>query len=227
MIVSHKHKFIFIKTTKTAGTSMEIALSKFCGPDDIITKISPEDEVVRQELGFRGAQNYVIPFSRYAGRDYVELVRRGKRLIFHNHSSANYITRYLDASIWNSYYKFCFERNPWDKVISLYFWQHKAEPRPTIEQFVESLGSKSFGSADIYMMGDKIAVDKMFQYEQLDQALEAIRDHIGLDETPVMPRTKVKYRVDKRHYRDVLTARQRDMIAKACSREVASFNYCW
>jgi hypothetical protein len=31
MIISPAHRFIFIKTRKTAGTSMEIALAKFCG----------------------------------------------------------------------------------------------------------------------------------------------------------------------------------------------------
>ena len=32
MIVSHEHKFIFLKTKKTAGTSIELALSELCGP---------------------------------------------------------------------------------------------------------------------------------------------------------------------------------------------------
>ena len=47
MIVSHKHKFIFVKTVKTAGTSVEIALSRFCGENDIITPIHPPDEELR------------------------------------------------------------------------------------------------------------------------------------------------------------------------------------
>ena len=40
MIVSHKHKFIFLKTKKTAGTSIELALTKLCGDDDIITPLT-------------------------------------------------------------------------------------------------------------------------------------------------------------------------------------------
>ena len=56
MILSHEHKFIFLRTKKTAGTSIELALSDLCGPDDIITPLTGEDEARR--AGRRGAQNW-------------------------------------------------------------------------------------------------------------------------------------------------------------------------
>ena len=37
MIISHKHKFIFIRPRKTAGTTMQNVLSQICGDDDIVT----------------------------------------------------------------------------------------------------------------------------------------------------------------------------------------------
>lgn len=37
MIISYRHKFIFIRTRKTAGTSIESALLPLMGPDDILT----------------------------------------------------------------------------------------------------------------------------------------------------------------------------------------------
>ncbi len=59
MIVNHRHKFIFLKTRKTAGRSIEIALSQFCDSNDIITPITDEDERTRQEMGFRGPQKAI------------------------------------------------------------------------------------------------------------------------------------------------------------------------
>jgi len=70
MIISHRHRFIFIKLRKTAGTSMEIALSGICGDQDVITPISEEDEKVRREMGFRGPQNTLIPFRYYRQQDW-------------------------------------------------------------------------------------------------------------------------------------------------------------
>ena len=40
MIISHRHKFIFLKAQKVAGTSVEVALAQHCGEDDIVTSIS-------------------------------------------------------------------------------------------------------------------------------------------------------------------------------------------
>ena len=73
MILSHKYKYIFIKSFKTASTSLEIALSKYCGKEDVITPIINEDEKIRKINGFNGPQNF-------AGTN-----------IFHEHMSASEI----------------------------------------------------------------------------------------------------------------------------------------
>jgi hypothetical protein len=56
MILSHEHKFIFLRTKKTAGTSIELALFELCGPNDVITPLAREDEARR--AGRRGAQSW-------------------------------------------------------------------------------------------------------------------------------------------------------------------------
>ncbi len=44
MILSKLHKFLFLKGRKVAGTSVEVFLSGICGPEDVITPITPIDE---------------------------------------------------------------------------------------------------------------------------------------------------------------------------------------
>ena len=123
MIISHKHKFIFIKTNKTAGTSIEIALSKFCGPNDIITPISPEDEKTRMDLGYPGPQNYQSRIWQYGIWNAIKwTIKGGKRPHFYNHISAKEVISIIGKKKWDTYYTFCFERNPWDRIISLYYW---------------------------------------------------------------------------------------------------------
>ena len=52
---SHEHKFIFLMTKKTAGTSIELALTQLCGTDYIIAPLTEIDEARR--ISGRGSQN--------------------------------------------------------------------------------------------------------------------------------------------------------------------------
>lgn len=227
MILSHKYKFIFLKTNKTAGTSIEIALSKFCGKEDIITPIEPKDERIRKQLGFRGAQNYHIGFGHYTPRDWALFFGRGRRKRFYNHITAREVKNLIDPHIWRDYYKFCFERNPWDRVISLYYWRHQQEPLPSISEFIDSdepyrLVKKGF---ELYSINGQIVVDKVGLYENLNQELEDIGDHLGFPDRIVLPDTKRSSRKDKRPYRELLSEQDRVKIARMFAREIAYFGY--
>src|SRR5215217_2781519 len=100
MIISHEHKFIFLKTRKTAGTSIEIALSRFCGEEDMITPIGREDKL-RENLSPRGAQNF-----QYAAEDGRN--SQGERQIScYNHMPAKRVRDLIGTKIWDEYFKFC------------------------------------------------------------------------------------------------------------------------
>lgn len=227
MIVSHKHKFIFIKTKKTAGTSIEIALSKYCGPEDIITPISPEDEEKRTALGYRGPQNYLIPFSKYSKIELLQALYHRKRKAFYNHASASYVKAAIDENIWNSYFKFAFERNPWDKLVSAYYWIYKSEPRPSISEFIQSTRANRVNNFDLYTISADFAVDRVFLFEDIGQAMEEIQQRLNLPEVPSLPHAKSGYRKDKRSYREIMTEQDREKIARIYAREIAYFNYAW
>jgi hypothetical protein len=115
VIVSHKYKFIFLKTRKTAGTSVEIALSQFVGERGVITTIDKLDEAVRAGLSFRGPQNEEIPLLRYTLRNWVERLRRGKQALYYNHMQSHSITGRPSTSTHDlPCLRFCAPRAEWD-----------------------------------------------------------------------------------------------------------------
>lgn len=228
MIVSHKYRFIFLKTAKTAGTSIEIALSKFLGDQDIITPISSPDETIRRDLGYRGPQNYRVPLWQHSAVELARAIFLGKGKKFYNHMSAHEVRGMIGEKTWNDYYKFCFERNPFDRVISLYFWCHKSEPRPTLADFLEGPEIHLLTQRGIELYTDSIAnvcVNRVGRYESLGADLEEIRLAVGLPESLDLPTAKAAHRTDRRHYSELIDVHCRKRIEAMFSRELSLWGY--
>lgn len=228
MLISHKHRFIFIKTNKTAGTSVEIALSRQMDPADVITPISQRDEVVRREQGGLGPRNYLAPPWDYRRHDLRVLLGQGRlKKRFYNHIGATEIRRHVDDRVWTGYFKFCIERNPWDRVVSHYYWVCRSEPRPTLREYLASrlpLALKKHGR-ELYAPGGKPVVDHVCRMEDLDAELAAIQRRLNLPEPLVLPRVKSGHRVDKRSYRELLGPEERDIIARLFKDEIDQMGY--
>lgn len=228
MIISHKYKFIFIKTNKTAGTSIEIALAKFCGKDDIITPNDPKDEAIRKQLNYPGPQNYAAPFYEYRFRSLYRLIQRQKKKPrFYHHMPATEIKALIDERVWNDYYKFCFERNPWDRIISLYYWRSKSKPQPPISEFITSSEPHLLNQYGyrLYTIDDNVVVDRICRFENLEEELDTVGKILGFPGKLTLPKAKTSFRKGKRHYRDVLNEVDRENIAKLFAKEISLMNY--
>jgi hypothetical protein len=209
VIVSHRHRFIFLKTRKTAGTSIEIALSKVCGPDDIITKISPEDEQLRREWGGRGPQNYEATSDR----------RRA-----YNHMPARAVRRLVGREVWRGYFKFTVERNPWDAFASSYFYTVRGLERPpSFSEFFPCIEEYK-RSFDIYRIKGRVAVDMVCRYEQLATDLEVVRQRLGLPDPLELPRAKSGLR-GGRHYRELYSPAEALRVHELYADTVETFGY--
>jgi len=228
MIISHRNRFIFIKTRKTAGTSIEIALSQFCGPEDVITRISKDDELIRMSLGYLGPQNYKDP-TQYLNLKYWRrfLKRKNGKNSTGQHGSSSFIKKYIGENIWNGYYKFCFERNPFDKAISHYYWAaRKLSSPPEINDFLQTYPRYLLSNWSIYTIEDKIAVDHIGKYESMDEDLKLIFRKLGLPYC-ILPNTKGYARKNRQHYSQVLNEKSRHLIEEICAKEIENFGYDW
>lgn len=226
MILSHKHEFIFIKTMKTAGTSIEMALSLHCGPDDVITPIHPENEAVRRRLGVF-PQNY--GFEQTDDRSAAATWPGKKRSSqFYNHMSAAEILQRVGKDLWNSYFKFCVERSPWERAISMYHWQNRNEhTKETLSEFLRTdqihlLHERGW---DLYTIDDEVVVDEILLYEKLENQLETVRKRIGLPAELDLPKAKSQYRRDRRPHYDVMTPEDMSLIGQIFRKEIDLLGY--
>lgn len=226
MIISHKHKFIFIKTRKTAGTSVELALRSICGDRDIITPISPEDEEAGKEMGIRGPQNFLVPFNKYQKTDWLLLLAKRRRARFYNHISAGEIRQYMGKHIWETYFKFVFERNPFDKVVSMYHWRGGDKEFGSLNNFLHAGILNMIIAYDQYAINGLVAVDKIYKYEELEHSLADFSSKIGLDKNLTLPAYKAKSGIRKTAgYQDILTEGDISLIRTAFAREIHLLQY--
>lgn len=209
MLISHLHGFVFVRCRKTASTSTEIYLSRFLGDQDVITSFSPRDEVLRLEAGGKAPQN----------------TGEGEAA-FHNHMPAAQIRQRMGGD-WDRYFRFCFERNPWDKVISLYFHRHKAEPRISLDAFLESGEALDARNIGLYTSNGRLLVDFVGRYEQLVPDLARACARIGLPEPAGLAAAKSQFRRPGATYQSFLTPSQRAYITREFADEIELHGYTY
>lgn len=165
MIVCHPLKVIFLKTKKVGGTSFEIALSSFCDSQCIITPITPADEQSRRDLGYCSAQNFDHPQwpddSPSTG-------------VFFNHMTARQAKALIPADIWESYTKITIVRDPYDAMISRYFWEGGARTGLDFGSFVSAYRCFLTENSEIAPLDGPAAMDHYLRYDHLEQDIAAL-----------------------------------------------------
>lgn len=184
MIISHENKFIFIKTKKTAGTSLEIALSKYCSSIDTVTPISASDEATRTQLGYVGPTNHKKPLVQYTAKELAILgVKFRPALAFYNHISATEIEALVAPRVWQEYSKISIVRNPYDHAVSMYYWAQKhTKSKQTFKDYLMYNPSILVENRRITNINGQSAVDFMVRYENFENDLTELSQHLKLGE---------------------------------------------
>jgi hypothetical protein len=199
LIASFLHNFIFLKTRKVGGTSLEIVLSSWCRGRDICTPMPDEDEVLRWAYGGT-ARNFAGP----AGQ------RR-----FYNHMPAGEIRQQLPR-LWERAFKFAVDRHPYEKVISRAWWdvgRRDGDPERELSATIDhAIQSRQYLNYPIYMIDGELAVDELWRYEDAWNRLAELARGLGLPLPEDEPRAKAGYRPQSRGGIELLTYEQRNQI---------------
>ena len=206
MLVSFRHRFIYVKGRKVASTSIEMALAPLCGPDDIVTPITPADEFERLSLGGQ-CQNYCHD-GRLETR-YLKLVKRRqfeKALktgvyrpqvsAFYNHMPLSDIERQLEIPF-GDYALVISERSPYWKIISfanmkLSFAGYRGQAMINSVDDIRACVGEMFGTdqflevrnIELYRSRKHYREILVLRQESLDRDLTRLFSHLELGPRP-------------------------------------------
>lgn len=235
MLLCHQYKFIFLKTQKTAGTSVEIALSQVMSKGDIVTPLSrrwpwpSEDEKTRQSLGHQGPTNCLASLRDYTAIDAWQLIAKGKlKKIFYQHMPASEVKSKIPEPLWNDYIKISIERNPFDRAISTYYWRTRKSSSPIdINYYIQTCPAIHLSNWNVYTIEDKNVTNFMLRYENLSDDLKHLSEALNIRPVIELPgqRMKGQFRQDKRPWHEVLNQQSVDRIREVCRKEITAFQY--
>ena len=206
MIASRAHRFVFIKTRKTAGTSIEIALSRHCGPADLVTRISADDEELRAAAGGVGPQNDDTDPSSYA------------------HMGARRVIEVIGRETWDDYFTFAVERNPFDVVASSFRYSaRKPTFTKTFAEFVRSQRVERLAMNErLYRLRGEVVVDRVYRYEELPAAMADVSARLGVELD--LPHAK---QGSGPHYRELYGPGDAEIVTERFARTIREFGYAF
>lgn len=228
MIASHLHTFIFIKTHKTAGSSMEMALGPLCGPDDIVTPM----ESNRDTDIPRNFHADTLLGRAYAKSKWVrKCLHRHSPLLgpwYYEHMPATRVRELVGEEMWNRCHKFCYERNPWAKVVSYYNWKKNGQRRnmPSFREYVMEKSHRLPMDARLYFDGGQCLMDEVLDFDTFHESFPSLCQRLGIPFEGGIPREKTGVKQEKSGgYRDYYTDETREKVADLFAREIKLMGY--
>ncbi len=204
MIISPLHKFIFVAIPKTGTHSVRRALREHMGPDDL------------EQVGLFVQKKFPIP----------DLAR-----LQHGHLSLEQVRPYLRQADFDSFFKFAFVRNPFDRFVSYCAFMSRADgqferdPHAVMRHLIQNppwqhvlfQPQHSFvSSADGQLLTDFVG-----RVEEMQSSYDEIAARIGI-ESAMLERMNSS---NRRSYRDYYEETLVEGVANLYARDLELFGY--
>lgn len=241
MLLSHPYRFIFIKPRKTAGSSVEVALSRFLEPGDVATSLARDDESLRE----------VKPRVNVRSGWYWPRSRLGRPYRLRNHSSLKKIYRVFGPAV-HRYRVVSMTRNPWDRAVSRFFYDMRRTsireqdlsvqkaaflrftrfygPRTWLDSFYGRKKERALDNGRVlYFVDGRCRADYIIRFEFLERDLNGLQDFLGLPEKPsvegIRLKTGTRPAIKKHKWVDFYDNETQALVAECCRWEIEQFGY--
>lgn len=204
-----------------------MALGPLCGPEDIVTPMEsnactgiPRNFHAETMLGRIYAKSRM--FRKCLSRD-SELISPW----YFEHMAASRVRQLVGEEVWGGYHKFCFERNPWDKVVSYYNWKKYGQGRamPEFKTWVMEKTHRLPLDARLYFDGEDCLMDEVLEYGEFLRGFADLCGRLGIPYDGKMPREKTNITGAKVDYRKFYDEETRAKVADEFRREVGLMGY--
>jgi len=210
-MISHEHKVIFIHIPKCAGSSIE----KYFGVKPFDTKIPNYDTLCGWD------ESLGIHLQHATAKELLE-------------------NNLISKSTWDSYFKFAFIRNPWDRAVSDYYWLTKElNVSDKFENFIQKRGAfrKFFNNKneityrgdhlrpqiDYVKINDSLAVDFVGRFEDFGSDFKYVKEILGLNAEMLFHANKTKKKFA--HYSHFYNRKKKKLIEDLYKDDIEEFNY--
>jgi len=204
MIVSHRHKFIFIKPMKVGGSAVEATIHPHLGEEDTVSTS--------------------LSYSQWRDEDEFEIRRRNCPEDIGAHATPHLVRSLVGEKVWTEYFKFSVVRNPWDMVVSAYWFRRSQHnPSSSFDAFVRA--GQNPQAAYWYLDKERhIMLDFCIRFERIQQDFDIAMKKMGLPQSTLL-RVVNKTRDDNRHYTEYYDEAVRAIVGRRYRRVIEHFGY--
>jgi len=214
MLISYRHKFLFVHIAKTGGTSIRAALNPY-----------------------RFKDPYFIP--RFICSKLSSFFDHSLGVKIPRHAKAIAAQEMLPRELYDNLFKFAFVRNPWDLQVSSYHHIRRERPHliKHIENFEEFLEWKldpkrpyqyiidtsiTLQSDYVIDLHGHIIVDFIGRYERLEKDFQEVCRRIGIRPPKLPHRRKA---ADRRPYKEYYNNKTKSLVSNHFRKDIELFGY--
>jgi hypothetical protein len=227
VLISHEKEFIFIKTQKSASSSIEEYLEYHLlgTPPEGFGEYSPERATDDGYVSGRG-------------------MLRGKKPFMRHHADSSEILNLLGEQRFMRYQKATCVRNPWDQIVSYFWWRLRVFPRLasiaskapmvvvklwfSIWYFTRRSRLKSYSFTHLLSVEGKIPPMHIIRFESLEADLRDLLKKQGLSmQEQYLPTRKSHLRLRPEGFQKYYFGFVRNAVARDRSRDLKNFGYQW